>query len=403
MARKTTRRSPQPTNAQSFKESRDSGERKGHRSETYMRAAIIKATEAGLMAMQGNMIRLRKEGLSLQVLSAYLGTLSLTANLPSRIQDVIQECQDDSLSPRAQRRAHMHCFKAKLKHLKRPLYADLYSFKLRHERERSLSSEPDDHMNMYFTEPEVERCECPLFLHIFRGSSRLLPSTPVKAIVQAHSYPTPESIPRVARLVSRWLPFKLLPSFGVRRFIDSDVDVPDFPTKYCDVGTATSPIANEEDVDMTSPHVNVTSAVPFHQSASPSSGDVNMDDDAGTSSRCAECQQVQADAIEIDRLKEKIEEITKEMTKIKEERRNQKEIIRVRDYKIETLKTGLSKQQDSIRLLLENNADRRRAEEDKRAAVQKELAEAMARQAVEVQCENDIKKLLLDEIDTNNT
>ncbi len=80
------------------------------------------------MKMEGNRVRLRKEGLSLQVLSAYPGTLSLTFTLPYRIQDVIQECQDDSLSPRAQRRAHMHCFKAKLKHIKRPLYAEVCSF-----------------------------------------------------------------------------------------------------------------------------------------------------------------------------------------------------------------------------------------------------------------------------------
>ncbi|KAK0217823.1 hypothetical protein IW262DRAFT_1390728 [Armillaria fumosa] len=397
MARKTTRHSPQPTNAQklwvscprdkrwsvlddiigrSIKESRDAGERKGHRSETYMRTAIIKATEAGLMKMQGNMVRLRKEGLSI-------------------IQDVIQECQDDSLSPRAQRRAHMHCFKAKLKHIKRPLYADLYSdiqkFKVRYERERSLPSEPDDRMNMYFTEPEVESgMEVD---SLAAGASSLPPSTPVKVIIQAHSYPTPESIPRVARLVSRWLPFKLLPSFGVHRFMD--VDIPESPTQYCDVGTATNPVANEN-VDMASPHVNVSLAVPFHQSASIPSGDVNMDDDAGTSPRCSGCQQ-----IEIDRLTEKIEEIMKEMTEIKDERdtlmaklEESKVSIRARDSKIETLKTGLSKQQDLIRRLLKNNADRRRAEEDKRAAVQKELAEAMARQAVEVQCENDIEKLV---------
>ncbi|KAK0489041.1 hypothetical protein IW261DRAFT_1442936, partial [Armillaria novae-zelandiae] len=201
------------------------------------------------------------------------------------------------------------------------------------KRERSLSSEPDDRMNLYFEEPEVERREFPSFPHIFQassllnsgmevdslavGSSRGSPSTPVKAIIQAESYPTPESIPRVARLVSRWLPFKLLPSFGVRRF--TDADIPEPPIQYCDVGTATSPIANE-DVNMASPHINVASAVPFHQSASISSGDVNMDDGAGTSPHCAGCQQVQADAIEIDLLTEKIQEITKEMTKVKEER-----------------------------------------------------------------------------------
>ncbi len=78
------------------------------------------------------------------------------------------------------------------------------------------------------------------------GSSRLLPSTPVKAIIHALSYPTPESIPRVARLVSRWMPFRLLPSFARRSM---DVDIPKSPTQYCDVATATSPIAVEEDVD----------------------------------------------------------------------------------------------------------------------------------------------------------
>ncbi|KAK0238992.1 hypothetical protein EDD85DRAFT_828705 [Armillaria nabsnona] len=289
MARKTSRRSPQPTNAQklwlscprdkrwnviddiigrSVKESRDAGERKGHRSEIYMRAAVIKATEAGLMKMQGNMVRLRKEGLSL-------------------IQDVIQECQDDSLSPRAQRRAHMHCFKAKLKHIKRPLYAELYSdiqkYKARYKRERSLSSEPDDHMDLDSKEPDVESG---MEVESVAGSSRLLPSTPVKAIIHALSYPTPESIPRVARLVSRWMPFKLLPSFARRPM---DIDVPESPTQYCDVATATSPIAVEEDVDMVSPHVNVASSslsVPSHQSASSSNGDIDMDDDAGTSPHC---------------------------------------------------------------------------------------------------------------------
>ncbi|KAG7444913.1 uncharacterized protein BT62DRAFT_198493 [Guyanagaster necrorhizus] len=71
MARKTTRRSPQPTNAQkpwvscprdkrwniideiigrSVKESIDAGERKGHRSETYMRAAVIKAVSVPALA-----------------------------------------------------------------------------------------------------------------------------------------------------------------------------------------------------------------------------------------------------------------------------------------------------------------------------------------------------------------
>lgn len=151
------------------------------------------------------------------------------------------------------------------------------------------------------------------------GSSRLPPSTPVKAIVRAHSYPTPESIPRVARLVSQWLPFKLLSSFARR---STDVDIPESPTQYCDVGTATSSIA-VEDIDMVPPPVNVASSslsVPSHQSASSSSDDVNMDDDAGTSPRCAGCQRAQADALEIELLKEKVKEITEEMTKIKEER-----------------------------------------------------------------------------------
>ncbi|KAK0446834.1 hypothetical protein EV421DRAFT_227888 [Armillaria borealis] len=152
------------------------------------------------------------------------------------------------------------------------------------------------------------------------GSSRLPPSTPVKATIRAHSYPTPESIPRVARLVSRWLPFKLLPSFARH---STDVDIPESPTQYCDVGTATSPIAVEEDIDMVPPHVNVASpslSVPSHQSASSSSDDVNMDDNARTSPRCAGCQRAQADALEIELLKEKVKEITEEMTKIKEER-----------------------------------------------------------------------------------
>ncbi|PBK72456.1 hypothetical protein ARMSODRAFT_759249 [Armillaria solidipes] len=349
-----------------------------------MRAAIIKATEAGLMRMQGNMVRLRKEGLSL-------------------IQDVIQECQNDSLSPRAQRRAHMHCFKAKLKHVKRPLYADLYSdiqkFKARYERKRSLSSEPDDRMDLDSKEPEVRSG---MEVESVVASSRHLPSTPVKAIIRAYSYPTPESIPRVARLVSQWLPFKLIPSFAR---LSTGVDIPESPTQYCDVGTATSSsIAVEEDVDIVPPHVNVASSslsVPSHQSASSSSGDINMDDDAGTSPRCAGCQRAQADALEIELLKEKVKEITEEMAKIKEERdtltaklEESENSIRSRDAKIETLKTGLSQRQDAIRLLLKNNADRRQAEEEKRAAVQKELAETMARQAVELQCENDVEKLV---------
>ncbi|KAK0189043.1 hypothetical protein F5146DRAFT_1057748, partial [Armillaria mellea] len=390
MARKTTRRSPQPTNAQklwvscprdkrwnviddiigrSIKESRDAGERKGHRSETYMRAAVIKATEAGLMKMQGNVVRLRKDGLSL-------------------MQDVIQECQDDTLSAGAQRRAHMHCFKAKLKHLKKPLYAELYSdvqkFKARYERERSLSSEPDDRMDLDSKELEVESG---MEVESIAGSSMLPLSTPVKAIIQAHSYPTPESIPRVARLVSQWLPFKLLPS--ARRSMDVDILEP--PPQYCDVATSTSPIPVEEDVDMESQHVNVASSVPCHHSVSSSSGE------AGTLPGCVGCQQVQTDAIEIGELKEQIKEITETMAKIKEERNSlmaeleeSEESIRARDSKIETLKTRLSKQQDSIQRLLENNADRRRAEEEKHAAVQKELAEAMARRAAELQFENDI-------------
>ncbi|KAK0467142.1 uncharacterized protein EV420DRAFT_1507455 [Desarmillaria tabescens] len=332
MARKTTRRSFQPTNAQklwvscprdkrwnliddiigrSIKESRDAGERKGHRSETYMRAAVIKGTETGLMKMHGNMVRLRKAGLNL-------------------IQDVIQECQDDSLSPVAQRRAHMHCFKTKLKRVKRPLYAELYSdlqkFKARYERERSLSTEPDDRMVLDSKEPGVESG---MNVEPIASSSRLPPSTPTKMIIPAHSYPTPESIPRVGHLASRL--FALLPSSFLHRS-SMDIDIPESPIhaprQYCNVAIATSPIVLEEDIDMVPPHLNVaSSSLSFisHQSASSSNGDINMEDGAGTSPRCAGCEQVQkqldAAQLEIEYLKEKVEEITEEMNKIDDERK----------------------------------------------------------------------------------
>ncbi len=51
-------------------------------------------TEAGLMKMEGNRVRLRKEGLSLQVLSAYPGHFHLTFTL------ALQNTGCDSRVPR---------------------------------------------------------------------------------------------------------------------------------------------------------------------------------------------------------------------------------------------------------------------------------------------------------------
>lgn len=137
--------------------------------------------------------------------------------------------------------------------IERPLYTDLLDsdlqrFKARYERERSLSPEPEDHMDLDSKEPEAESG---METESIVGPFRFLPSTPAKMVIRAHSYPTPESIPRVGRLASRLLP--LTPtSFPPRCFMDTDIleSPTHMPRQYRIVAITTSPIAVEEDVDM---------------------------------------------------------------------------------------------------------------------------------------------------------